>query len=263
VPNTVRLVVRMGSIVHLLYSIKSNSLSAEETGYVSDENYLWKVGAYVCVLTAASLRGHEGFYVELAGLRQHLSKGRAGAIPAGLTITKEVILMEEVCVNLPHVTVALLGHFKGETKVDHHLIAIASVTQSGLEPRWWIKKLVLVCASEGRMNGPAFADEHGQLASSPDYNSTFQGYLLRVQAETTLIDKDVDVFKVYNTYRTLRKTSTTRIERSGFGNDFVDKMNRWRAQEGAQGRMVRRRMSAHYADAVLLMPTTWVGSYVL
>jgi len=255
--------VRMGAIVHLLYLIKADALSAEESGYASDANYLWKVGAYLCVLTAASLRGHKGFYVELAGLRLHLSKGRAGSIPAGLMITKEVILMEEVCVNLPHVTVALLGHFKGETKVDHHLIAIASVTRSGLEPRWWIKKLVSVCASEGRHNGPAFLDEHGQLASSPDYNSTFQGYLLCIQAETTLIDKDVDVFKVYNTYRTLRKTSTTRIERSGFGNDFVDKMNRWRAQEGAQGRMVRRRMSAHYADAVLFMPTTWVGLYVL
>ena len=120
-----------------------------------------------------------------------------------------------------------------------------------------------VCASEGRKHGPAFADEHGQLELSPNYNSTFQGYLLHVQAETTLIDKDVDAFKVYNTYRTLQKTSTTRIERSGFENDFVDKMNCWRAQEGAQGRMVRRRMNAHYADALLLMPTTWVGSYVL
>ena len=85
----------------------------------------------------------------------------------------------------------------------------------------------------------------------------------RVQIETTLLDKDVDVFKVYNTYRTPRKTSTTRIERAGFGNDFVDKMNRWRGQEHAQGRQVKRKMNAHYADAVLLMPTTWVGSYVL
>ena len=110
---------------------------------------------------------------------------------------------------------------------------------------------------------PAFADASGVLASSPDYNSTFQGYLYRVQSETTLINKDVDVFKVYNTYRTLRKTATTRIERAGFGNDFVDKMNRWRAQENAQGRLVRRRMNALYADALLLMPTTWVGSYVL
>jgi hypothetical protein len=255
--------VRVGAIVHLLRLLKLDAQCAEDTGYAADVNYVWKVGAYVCVLTAASLRGHEGFYVELAGLRKHLSKGKFGTIPAGLSITKEVILMEEVCVNLPHVTVALLGHFKGDTKVDHHLIAIASVTQLGLEPRWWVEKLVLVCASEGRVHGPAFADEHGQLASLPDYNSTFQGYLLCVQAETTLIDKDVDVFKVYNTYRTLWKTSTTRNECSGFGNDFLDKMNRWRAQEGAQGRMVRRRMNVHYADALLLMPTTWVGLYVL
>jgi hypothetical protein len=33
--------------------------------------------------------------------------------------------------------------------------------------------------------------------------------------------------------------------------------------EGAQGRMVKRKMNAHYADARLLMPTTWIGSYIL
>ena len=131
--------VRIGAIVHLLHLIKSDAQCAEDTGYVADANYLWKVGAYVCVLTAASLRGHKGFYVELAGLHTHLSKGKTGVIPAGLSITKEVVLMEEVCVNLPHITVALLGHFKGNTKVDHHLIAIASVTQSGLKPKWWIE----------------------------------------------------------------------------------------------------------------------------
>ena len=142
--------VRVGAVVHLLQLIKSDAQSAEDSGYGVDASYLWKVGAYVCILTAASLRGHEGFYVELAGLRNHIKKGKFGTIPAGLAITKELILTEEVCVNLPHVTLALLGHFKGETKVDHHLIAIASVTQSGLEPRWWIEKLVSVCASEGR-----------------------------------------------------------------------------------------------------------------
>ena len=121
----------------------------------------------------------------------------------------------------------------------------------------------MVCASEGRMHGTASADEYGLLALSPNYNSMFQGYLLRVQLETNLINKNVYVFKVYNTYRTLRKTATTRIERAGFGNDFVDKMIQWWLQEEAQGRQVRQRMNAHYADAALLMPTTWVGLYVL
>jgi len=237
--------------------------SVEANGYAADANYLWKVGAYVCVLTAASLRGHEGFYVELAGLRKHLSKGKEGAIPIGLVITKEVVLSEEVCASLPHDTVALLGHFKGETKVDHHLIAIASESQSGLEPRWWIEKLVRVCASEGRDHSPAFADENGVLASSPDYNLTFQGYLARVQQETTLIDKEVDVYKVYNTYRTLRKTSTTRIERAGFGNDVVDKMNQWRSQEYAQGRHVKRKMNTHYSlCGCLVVNAEYMGGFV-
>jgi hypothetical protein len=139
--------VRMGVIIHLLYLIELDAHESEQSGYVSDANYLWKVGAYVCVLTAASLRGHEGFYVELAGLRKHLTKGKGGRLPVGVVITKDLILSEEVCANLPHVTVALLGHFKGETKVDHHLIAIASESQSGLQSRWWIEKLVNVCAS--------------------------------------------------------------------------------------------------------------------
>lgn len=217
----------------------------------------------MCVLTAASLRGYKGFYVELAGLRQHLSKGKTGSVPVSLKITKDTVLTEEVCVNLPHVTVALLGHFKGKTQFNHHLIAIASKTQSGLEPRWWIEKLVSVCASQGVDHGPAFVDEFGLLALSPDYISTFQTYLLWVQLETTLVDKEVDVFKVYNMYRTLPKTATTQKEHAGFGNEFVDRMNRWRGQEGTQGWMVKRKMNAHYADARLLMPTTWIGSYIL
>jgi hypothetical protein len=73
----------------------------------------------------------------------------------------------------------------------------------------------------------------------------------------------VDVFRVYNMYRTLRKTATTQIEHAGFGNKFVDRMNHWCGQEGAQGRMVKRKINAHYADARLLMPTTWIGSYIL
>ena len=148
--------VRVGAIVQMLHFIKSD---AWDMDFISEANYLWKVGAYVCVLTAASLQGNEGFYVKLAGLRQHLSKGKAGSVPVSLEISKDTILSEEVCVNLPHVTVALLGQFKGKTHYDHHLIAIASKTQSGLEPRWWIEKLVSVCASQGLEHGPAFVDE--------------------------------------------------------------------------------------------------------
>jgi hypothetical protein len=122
---------------------------AEDSGFHTDANELWKVGAYVCILTAASLRGHEGFFVDLSGLRDNLSSGRFGVIPAGLDINKDTLFTEEICRNLPHVMIALLGHFKWETGVDQHLISVANESVSSLKTRWWIEKLVSVCHAEG------------------------------------------------------------------------------------------------------------------
>ena len=182
-------------------------------------------------------------------------------VPAGLS--KTTILTEEDCLSLPHVTICLLGKFKGETGVDHHLITVANKTSSGLQARWWVEKLLEVCEYKGRFDGPAFASPNGQLASSPDYDAVFRKYLKLVQEETDLVPLDHDVDALYSTFRTPRKTATTRIEQAGFGNQFVDQMNRWRAQERSEGRAPRRRRYAHYADALMLMPTTWMGSYVL
>ncbi len=99
-----------------------------------------------------------------------------------------------MCRDLPHVMVCLLGKFKGEIGVDHHLIIIASETISGLRPRWWLEKLVDVCESEGRSIGPAFASADGRLLTSLlDYNALFRKYLARVQDKTSLIPGDLDV----------------------------------------------------------------------
>ncbi len=104
----------VGAIVHLLALINKDTKEAKRLGLKTDANELWKLGAYVCVLAAASLRGHKGFYLDLAGMRKHLhSKGRFGDVPVG--INKSTILTEEVCRKLPHITICLLGKFKGET----------------------------------------------------------------------------------------------------------------------------------------------------
>ena len=133
--------------------------------------------------------------------------------------------------------------------MDHHLITVANETSSGLHPRWWVEKLVEVGQSEGRTHGPAFASPEGILASSTDYDALFRKYLLVVQEETKLIPRDQGVDALYSTFRTPRKTTTTRIECAGFGNQFVDQLNRRRPQEKEQGRAARRRMNADYAEA--------------
>jgi hypothetical protein len=50
-----------------------------------------------------------------------------------LVLDKSAILTEEMCRNLPHVTICLLGQFKGKTGTNHHMIALANNTVSGLE----------------------------------------------------------------------------------------------------------------------------------
>ena len=106
----------IGAIVYLLDLMAEDARGAKRLGLRSDANELWKVGAYVCTLTAASLWGHEGFYLDLVGMRKHLHKGRVGTIPMGLD--KSTVLTKEVCLSLPHVTIFLLGKLKGKTGVD-------------------------------------------------------------------------------------------------------------------------------------------------
>ena len=64
----------------------------------------------------------------------------------------------------------------------------------------------------------------------------FRKYFLRVQEETNLIPDDQEVESCYLTNRTPRKMAVTRLERAGFADEFIDRMNRWRAQEQSKGR---------------------------
>ncbi len=203
----------IGAIIHLLTILSVNAQDAEESGLELEANKLWKAGTYFCTLTAASLHGHKGFYLDLAGLRSHLSRGKDGHIPVGLN--KSSVLTEEMCRGLPHVTVCLLGKFKGETGVDHHLITVANKMMSGLKPRWWLEKLVDVCELGGRCFGPAFASTDGRLASSLDYDALFRKYLAWVQDKTSLIPGDLDVDLQFSIFRTLRKLAVTRLESVG------------------------------------------------
>ncbi|KAL7550466.1 hypothetical protein ACHAWF_013693 [Thalassiosira exigua] len=248
----------MEVMVRVLHYIQMDAEAAED---LEVANELWKLGAYLAVSTAASLRDTEAFMMDLAGMWQHVDTGREGVVPPN--INKSTILSEQQCLNLPHVAICLYGKYKGETVFDHHVINVANETQSGLRPRFWVEALLGVCRSEGRMAGPAFADRTGKLATSLEYDVGFRNYMERVQRDTTLIPKDWDVRAMYGIHRTPRKTAQTRIKRAGFGVTFQQVFNRWRGVERAGVRRVRRPMHDYYAEATLLMPTTWLGAYVL
>jgi hypothetical protein len=169
----------IGAIVHLLKLIEMDAQEADEAGSFTVTNKLWKVGTYIFILMVALLCGYKGFYLDLAGLRKHIDKGRTGIILTA--IDKQTVLLEEVCRNLPHITICLLGKFKGKTGTDHHLITVANETSSGLRSHWWLERLVEVCELKVRVNGPAFGLADGTLASSTDYDAMFRKYLGIIQ----------------------------------------------------------------------------------
>ena len=81
----------------------------------------------------------------MTGLRLHIHKGKDGTIPEKIKNRKR----NAKCKNLPHVVLSLLGNFKGDGGVSLHLINLASTGMSGLEPRWWIEKLIKIAEAEG------------------------------------------------------------------------------------------------------------------
>ena len=126
-----------------------------------------------------------------------------------------------------------------------------------------MERLIDANADEGRTHGPAFVGPDGKLADSRSYDESFKVYLERIQAGTELIEDKENVRERYGLFRTPRKTAQSRIQRAGFGQQFQDSFNRWKTAENAGTRRVKRAMRDHYAEAALLMPVTWVGSYVL
>ena len=152
--------ISIAAMTQAIAYVKEDALTAETTW---EANHLWKLGAYLTLTTAASLRGYEGFFLDLAALRKHIHVGQGGSVPS--KFTKNSILTNEQAKNLPHLVLPLLGKFKGEIGIDHHMVNIASFTKSGLEPRWWAEKLIEVTESEGRFDGPAFGTPDGALAA--------------------------------------------------------------------------------------------------
>eukprot|EP00956_Cyclotella_meneghiniana_P030673 scaffold78001_cov41-Cyclotella_meneghiniana.AAC.4 len=166
------------------------------------ERTLLKFGAYIAILTAASLRGHEGFFLDLAATRNLLQKGKSGVVPEKFNSNK--VLSEEDIENLPYITICLLGKFKGETGERYHSIVLASETMSRLEVRWWVEQLLETAVTSGH---------------HAEYNALFRQYLQRIQLDSPKQFAPEEDVTRYGINPTLRKTAVSRAGRAGLSGD--------------------------------------------
>eukprot|EP00804_Cyclotella_cryptica_P009196 CCRYP_003235-RA/>CCRYP_003235-RA protein AED:0.41 eAED:0.41 QI:0/0/0/1/0/0/2/0/290 len=229
-----QLSVPIGAVVRLIELVDIDISTSEDPAHTK---LLTRFGDLVTILTAGSLRGHEGFYLDIAATKRYLNVGRTGAIPSGTV--KKKIFTEAESRALHRVCICLLGKFKGETGERYHSIILANESTSGLRSRKWIERLMALCDEEVR--------HYIQIIQEEDEN---------------LFDTKSDITR-YGISRTFRKTSETRARRAGIPKDQVEMVNRWRKVERARGRKPNFDMADHYSDASQLGTLTWRYSYAL
>jgi hypothetical protein len=131
-----------------------------------------------------SLRGLEGFLLDLGGLQAHTVDPRKG---------------------LNHFIIPLMEKVKGEHHDRCHLIPCSFSTLSGLKQYVWLEQLRVVKSIQGLFDGPAISDEKGRVLNS---STIFQG-MHKILVElllskrglfpTTIIDKD-DIVANYHVF---------------------------------------------------------------
>ena len=245
--------LRIQAVVRLLAMVREEA-SDSPPSYARD---LYKFGAAVVTAQCGSLRGPEVLTMDLAGMHTHINLGREGTVPENPMVVGQDLS------GATHVFFTLVGKFKGENGVRHHIICAASHTTSGIETRWLIKKRLQVRQQEGWINGPAFGHRDNSVMSLRELDGLLHFFLKRIQKEDpSLIAAHDNVYKNYGFFRTFWKTAEGRARAANLESDVQNAMNRWRKIECARGRMPRFSMVEHYSNARDLMSVTWRYSYV-
>jgi hypothetical protein len=196
---------------------------------------------YSVISYCNALRGNEGFKMDLGGMRKHMQRG----LPPSAT---------------PHCVAPLLGRFKGEDGERYHLLLMASVTASGLEPRRMLQLLMERREEQGFLHGPAFVDNQGVEVSSGRYEALILGSLLdhqqwerEQQVDIEKLFDGVEIEEVYGISRSFKRGAITRAQEAGVRQPEVEFMGRWRTVEQAAGRKPGRSVREHYTELVQML----------
>jgi hypothetical protein len=161
----------------------------------TEENHWVVIGAYSVIMYVVSLRGSEGFLLDLGGLRLH---------------SRDL----EKATN--HFLIPLLGKVKGEHHDRCHLLPCTFETQSGIKPYDWIERIIKLKEKQGLVDGqPAISDETGRVLNS----STIDQGMHEVLEELYVTNKELfpssikakeDIISSYHAFRTFRRSSDAR-----------------------------------------------------
>ena len=134
-------------LIQILNNIDKELIEGEEE--YKRKRFLLLVAVYLVVSYVSSLRGCEGFMMERSDLVKHIDRGKQDP-------------------DLPHVVVPLLGQFKGETGERCHLLMMVNTTESGIEVRKRMERVVQLLIKEGCTSvGPVMCEADGETMLPP------------------------------------------------------------------------------------------------
>ena len=169
-------------------------------------------GAYFCISYVCSLRGEEGFLLDIKKLRENRSK--AGGL----------------------IWLPLIGTVKGDKGTHTYLLRSVPQTDTGIDVEAWRNKLLKVHEYFGREDGPAICDDNGYLMRTRDMNEMLWEIMEELYEEDTdLFPKSItsveDVRTKIQLYRTMRRSSDSQALRKGVTESDVKLVNRWSSSE--------------------------------
>ena len=202
-----------------------------EDNVSASENDRWLVFIVYCVITyTLSLRGTEGFYLDLGGLDQFKENGSDR-----------------------HFIVPLLGQVKGEHHDKCHLLPCIKETSSGIKVFNWVERLRQHKLSLGFKDGPAISDLKGRVLSCANMDDSLHEILNDIWSSTPEVFPD-HIKKVeelrdrYQAFRSFRRASTTRAGEKKVSVHDIDTVNRWHVWDQAAGRKPSFVMRQNYTQ---------------
>ena len=223
------------SVSLLLDVIKEAESHLEHATEIEEEHHWVSFITYVTVSYVLSLRGDEGFLLDLEGLNANWSRND-GTYFRG----------------------AVLGKIKGERTRRSHLIPCSNVTSSGIKIKEIVSRSVQMKSACSFSRGPAISDKDGQLMSSANMDKMlciilFKLFELNPDRFPPHIKTPNDIEERYYSYRTWRRTSDTRALEQGVDGKDIDVVNRWSNAEKSKKGKVNQPMKQHYAQIELLI----------
>ena len=194
------------------------------------------VGGYCCVCFVLSLRSSEGLLADLAGMIEHLQDGR------------------------PNLVIPLLGKFKGEDHSSQHLMPCVNVTDSGIQVKTWLYRVVAIHRAAGRTKGPMFLNNNGVQYSTSEMNVLFLECLTEIfERQPSMFGVDIktveDIVDKYHVFRSFRRGSESRAVAMKVSEADRYVVNRWRRKEVAGASRVSHPIGQHYVDISQVSPS--------